>query len=142
MDWAGPGRLIQTLGSPFKGTPMAGNLAALGQVFGVQCGANYDMTTTGATAWLATVPTSVRTKAYTHTTTFTDNPFSYDYCNVLTDLFLNDPEDGVTEHSAGHITGANNMGLKTGWCHIAGMRDPAQATDAERNAVINTQGAR
>jgi len=142
MDWAGPGRLIQTLGSPFKGTPMAGNLAALGQVFGVQCGANYDMTTTGATAWLTTVPTSVRARAYTHTTTFTDNPFSYDYCNVLTDGFLTDPEDGVTEHSAGHITGANNMGLKTGWCHIAGMRDPAQATDTERNAVINTQGAR
>ena len=142
MDWAGPGRLIQTLGSPFKGTPMAGNLAALGQVFGVQCGANYDMTTTGAAAWLATIPTAVRAKAYTHTTTFTDNPFSYDYCNALTDGFLTDPEDGVTEHSAGHITGANNMGLKTGWCHIAGMRDPAQATDTERNAVINTQGAR
>ncbi|MFM1822177.1 MAG: hypothetical protein RI967_443 [Planctomycetota bacterium] len=40
LDWAGPGRLIQTLGSPFEGTPLAGNIAALGQIFGIQCGAN------------------------------------------------------------------------------------------------------
>ncbi|MFM7050749.1 MAG: hypothetical protein ACKOYN_01250 [Planctomycetota bacterium] len=142
LDWAGPGRLIQCVGSPFEGTPMAGNLAALGEVFGVQCGQNYDMTPAGAAAWLSTVPTAPRAKVFTHTTTFTDNWWSFDYCNIVTDAFLSDPEDGVVEHSSGHFPGANDMGIKTGWCHVSGMRDPDQATDAARNAVMNTQGAR
>jgi hypothetical protein len=34
------------------------------------------------------------------------------------------------------------MGLKTGWCHVSGMRDPAQTGDSARNAVLNAQGAR
>ena len=142
LDWAGPGRIIQTLGTPFKGSGIAGNLAALGEIFGVQCGANNDMTYAGAAAWLSTIPTSARAKVFSHTTTFTDNWFGNDYCNFFTDLFLTDPEDGVTENSSGHITGGNNMGLKSGWCHTAGMRDPNQCTDSQRNAVLNSQGAR
>lgn len=142
LDWAGPGRIIQALGVPFKGTPIAGNIAALGEIFGVQCGANNDMTYAGAEAWLSTIPTSTRQKVYSYTTTFTNNPFVYDYCNFFSDIFLTDPEDGVIENSAGHIIGGNNMGLKIGWCHIDGMRDPNQCTDSQRNTVLNSQGAR
>ncbi|MFZ9915476.1 MAG: conditioned medium factor, partial [Phycisphaerales bacterium] len=142
LDWAGAGRLIQCVGSPFEGTPMAGNLAALGEVFGVQCGANNDMTPAGATAWLSTIPSAPRAAVFTHTTTFTDNWWSFDYCNIVTDAFLSDPEDGVVEHSAGHFPGANDMGIKTGWCHVSGMRDPAQTGDSARNGVMNAQGAR
>jgi len=142
LDWTGPGRLIQAVGSPFEGTPIAGNLAALGEVFGVQCGSNYDLTTAGAAAWLSAIPTAARAKVYTHTTTFTNVPFVYDYCNIFVDPFLSDPEDGVVEHAAGHFPGANDMGLRSGWCHVSGMRDPAQTNDGNRNATLNAEGAR
>jgi hypothetical protein len=142
LDWAGSGRLLQCVGSPLEGTALAGNIAALGQVFGIQCGATYDMTYDGAAAWLSTIPSAARAKLYTHTTTFNDVPFFYDYCSLASDVFLSDPEDGVVEHSAGHIVGGNDMGLRSGWCHIPGMRDPAQTGDSNRNATMNAQGAR
>jgi hypothetical protein len=69
-------------------------------------------------------------------------PFFYDYCSIASDAFLTDPEDGVVEHSSGHIVGANDMGMRSGWCHVSGMRDPAQTGDSSRNATMNTQGAR
>lgn len=142
LDWAGPGRLMQCVGAPLEGTPLAGNLAALGAALGIQCGSNYDITPDGAAVWLAGIPTAARAKLHTYTTTFTNVPFFYDYCNIVTDVFLSDPEDGVVENAAGHIVGAQNMGLTTGWCHVSGMRDPAQTGDASRNAVLNAQGAR
>jgi hypothetical protein len=142
LDWAGPGRLMQCVGSPLEGTPLAGNLAAFGAALGIQCGSNYDITPDGAAVWLSGIPTSARAKLHTHTTTFTNVPFVYDYCSIATDFFLSDPEDGVVEHSSGHIVGAQDMGLKTGWCHVGGMRDPAQTGDAIRNATMNAQGAR
>jgi hypothetical protein len=142
LDWAGPGRLMQCVGAPLEGTPLAGNLAALGAALGIQCGSNYDITPDGAAAWLAGIPTAARAKLHTYTTTFTNVPFFYDFCNIVTDVFLSDPEDGVVENAAGHIVGAQNMGLTTGWCHVSGMRDPAQTGDASRNAVLNARGAR
>lgn len=142
LDWAGAGRLIQAVGTPFEGTALAGNLAALGEIFGVQCGTNFDMTYDGAAAWLSTIPTAPRSRVYSYTTTFTNNPFVYDYCNIVSDFFLTDPEDGVVEDWSGHFVGGNNMGLKTGWCHVSGMRDPDQTLDGARNAVMNAQGAR
>ncbi len=142
LDWAGPGRLIQTLGTPFEGTPLAGNIAALGEIFGIQCGANYELTYDGAAAWLSTIPSAVRSRVYTHTTTFNDVPFFYDYCSFASDFFLSDPEDGVVENWSGHIPGANDMGLRSGWCHVRDMRDPDQALDASRNAVMNQEAAR
>ena len=142
LDWAGPGRLMQCVGSPLEGTPLAGNLAALGAALGIQCGSNYDITPDGAAVWLAGIPTAARAKLHTYTTTFRNVPIIYDYCNIVTDVFLSDPEDGVVEHAAGHIVGAQDMGLTVGWCHVSGMRDPAQTGDSARNAVLNAQGAR
>ncbi len=142
LDWAGPGRLIQTVGTPFQGTALAGNLAALAEVFDGQCGSNYDLTYDGAAAWLSTVPLAARARVYTATTTFTDHWWSYDACSGVTDLFLTDPEDGVTESFSGHIIGATSMGLTEGWCHTTGMNEPEQCSDGARNALLNAQGAR
>lgn len=61
----------------------------------------------------------------------------YDYCNLATDPFLSDPDDGVVERAAGQLPGANNRGHKTGWCHTTSMRDPGQTTDSARNADMN-----
>jgi hypothetical protein len=142
LDNATGARLIQSVGTPYQGTALAGNLALLGQIFGVGCGSNANLTYSGAAAWLAGIPTWARAKVYYSTTSFTDVWWRYDYCNLATDPFLSDPEDGVVERAYGQLSGANNRGHKTGWCHTSGMRDPAQTSDSSRNAEMNTNAAR
>lgn len=142
LDFASPGRLIQSVGTPYQGTALAGNLAALGSVFGVGCGTNTDLTYSGAANWLAGIPSWARAQVNYYTTSFTDVWWRWDYCNIASDLVLSDPEDGTTERSYGQLPGAINRGHKTGWCHTTGMRDPAQVTDASRNSVMNSQAAR
>lgn len=142
LDYATGNRLIQTVGTPYQGTALAGNLAVLGQVFGAGCGSNSDLTYSGAASWLAGIPSWARAKVHYSTTSFTDVWYRYDYCSLATDLFLGDPEDGVTERAYGQLPGANNRGHKTGWCHTSGMRDPAQTSDSSRNADMNANAAR
>lgn len=142
FDYATGNRLIQSVGTPYQGTALAGNLAVLGQVFGAGCGGNSNLTYSGAAAWLAGIPSWARAKVHYSTTSFTDVWYSYDYCSLATDLFLSDPEDGVTERAYGQLPGANNRGHKTGWCHTSSMRDPAQTSDSSRNAEMNANAAR
>lgn len=142
LDWARGDRLIQSVGAPYQGTALAGNAAVLGDVFGFGCGENPDMTYAGSANWLSLIPTASRQQVWYYTTSFEDRPFLYDYCNIITDLLLDDPDDGVIERSAGQLPGANNMGHVEDWCHTTGMRDPAQCTDASRNATINARARR
>jgi hypothetical protein len=142
LDYATGTRLIQSVGTPYQGTALAGNLALLGQIFGAGCGANTDLTYAGAASWLANIPSWARAKVYYHTTSFSDVWWRYDYCNVATDPFLSDPDDGVVERAYAQLSGAFNLGHKTGWCHTSGMRDPAQTNDASRNAGMNVNAAR
>ena len=142
LDNATGARLIQTVGTPYQGTALAGNLALIGSIFGAGCGSNTDLTYSGAAAWLSNIPAWARAKVYYHTTSFTDLWWRYDYCNIASDLVLSDPDDGVTEKDKDQLSGANNMGHKTGWCHTSGMRDPAQTSDASRNATMNAYAAR
>jgi hypothetical protein len=143
LDYATGGtRLIQSVGTPYQGTALAGNLALLGQIFGAGCGSNYDLTYNGAAAWLANIPSWARAKVYYHTTSFTDVWYRYDYCNIATDPFLSDPDDGVVERAYAQLSGGVNLGHKTGWCHTGGMRDPSQTSDASRNSNMNANAAR
>ena len=142
LDSAGAGRLIQSVGTPYQGTALAGNLAALGSVFGAGCGTNNNLTYSGAASWLAGIPSWARAKVHYSTTSFKDVWYAYDYCNIATDLFLSDPDDGVVERSYAQLPGANNRGHKTGWCHTSGMRDPAQTSDSSRNSDMNANAAR
>merc|ERR1712038_1161522 len=57
-------RLIQSVGTPYQGTALAGTLAAIGDAFGVLCGYNYDLTETGAWYWLQSISLSARSKVY------------------------------------------------------------------------------
>jgi hypothetical protein len=140
MDWARDGnRLIQSVGAPYQGTALAGNAAVLGDIFGFGCGVNDDMTYGGSASWLSLIPSWARDDVWYWTTSFEDRPFAYDFCNFVTDLLLDDPDDGVIERSAGQLVGATNMGHLEGWCHTTGMRDPAQCTDADRNAQIDAE---
>jgi len=130
LDTALGPRLIQSVGTPYQGTP----LASLG---GFSCGVNNDMTTTGGPVWLSTIPTWAREKVFYWTTQNSGSA-----CNFLASLVLGDPEDGTTEMVLGQLPGANSMGHVNGWCHTTGMSNPAQYTDATRNAERNAQAAR
>jgi len=142
LDYATGGRIIQSVGTPYRGTALAGNLAALGDIFGIGCGTNTDLTYSGAANWLATVPSWARAEVDYYTTSFTDKWYRYDYCHLGSDLFLDDPEDGTTEQWAGQLSGGANKGHKTGWCHTTGMRDAAQYYDSSRNSSMNSRAAR
>ncbi|MCO7227488.1 choice-of-anchor X domain-containing protein [Pleionea sp. CnH1-48] len=142
LDYASGGRLIQSVGTPYQGTALAGNLAALGAIFGAGCGKNTDLTYSGASNWLATIPSWARQQVDYYTTSFKDRWWAYDYCNVVTDVLLDDPDDGTTEKWSGQLSGANNKGHKTGQCHTTGMRDTAQYKDSGRNATMNANAAR
>jgi len=143
LDNATGSRLIQSVGTPYKGTNLAGVLAALGGIFGVGCGTNTDLTYTGAANWLAGISTASRAKVNFHTTSFKlTNWWTNDYCNFASDLVLGDPEDGTTEQANGQLSGGINRGHVTGQCHTDGMRDPAQVRDASRNNTMNANAAR
>lgn len=143
LDNATGARLIQSVGTPYKGTNLSGILATMGNWFGVACGSNANMTYNGASAWLAGIPNAQRAKVNYYTTAFrTTNWYTNDYCQIATDLVLSDPEDGTTEQVNGQLPGAVNRGHITGQCHTAGMRDPAQYNDSGRNATMNSNAAR
>jgi hypothetical protein len=143
LDNAVGSRLLQSVGTPYQGTNLAGILASLGSWFGVGCGTNDNLTYSGASAWLAGIPSWARAKVNYYTTSFRlTNWWTNDYCNFATDLVLSDPEDGTTEQAYGQLPGATNRGHVTGECHTSGMRDPAQYNDASRNSIMNTNAAR
>lgn len=142
LDWSQGERLIQSVGTPYQGTPLAGDAAVLGSIFGSGCGSNADLDPAGAAAWLSLIPSASRANVWYWSTSFTDRPFQIDFCNFISGLLLSDPEDGVVERSRAQLPGANNMGHTQGWCHTAGMRDPAQTTDAARNAQMNERARR
>lgn len=143
LDNAGAGRLMQSVGTPYQGTNLAGVLAALGGIFGVGCGSNDNLTYSGAASWLSGIPSWARSKVNYYTTAFkSTNWWTNDYCNFASDLVLSDPEDGTVERSYGQLSGAVNRGHTSGQCHTTGMRDPAQYQDSSRNAVMNSNAAR
>ncbi len=130
LDHATGPRLIQSVCSPYQGTP----LASLGSF---ACGVNDDMTTSGAPVWLAGIPTWARANVWYWTTSNSGSA-----CNFFTGLLLTDPDDGTIEMTLGQLPGANSMGHVVGWCHTTGMTNPASYTDAARNAERNAQAAR
>ena len=143
LDNATGARLIQSVGTPYQGTNLAGVLAALGGIFGVGCGSQNDLTYSGASSWLAGISSTSRAKVNFYTTAFkSTNWWTNDYCNFASDLVLSDPEDGTTEKAKGQLSGGVNRGHVDGQCHTAGMRDPAQYNDAGRNSVMNSNAAR
>ncbi len=130
LDSAVGARRIQSVATPYQGTP----LASLGSF---ACGVNSDMTPSGSATWLAGIPSWARNEVWYWTTSNSGSA-----CNFLTDFFLTNPEDGTVEQSRGQLTGAHSMGHVTGWCHTTGMSNPANYTDHARNQAMNAAAAR
>lgn len=137
LDFAVGGLRIQSLGSPYLGTPLAGSLGGIGQVFGVGCGSNTDLSESGAALWAAGIPSWARAEVTAYTTSF-----SGFWCDFVTNLVLDNPEDGVTELDLALLSGTNVMPHFVGQCHTVGMSEPAQYKDSGRNAVMNAAAAR
>jgi hypothetical protein len=130
LDFAIGPRRIQSVASPYQGTP----LASLGFF---ACGVNDDMTTSGAPVWLAGIPSWARQEVHYWTT-----QNSGSVCNFFTDLVLASPNDGTVERDRGQLPGAHSMGHVAGWCHTTGMSNPANYLDHARNAEMNSEAAR
>ena len=63
------GRVVQSLGTPYRGSPLAGILAYLADLlFGYGCGANENLTYCGAEEWLCGIPLDKRAAVYYYTT--------------------------------------------------------------------------
>ena len=62
------GRKIQTVGTPWEGTPLMGELVDVGQIFNAGCGYNEDLTPQGATRWLHKIPLDKQKEVYYYTT--------------------------------------------------------------------------
>ncbi len=130
LDFSVGGRRIQSVATPYQGTP----LASLGQF---ACGVNDDMTPGGAAAWLAGIPSWARAEVSFWTTSNSGSA-----CQFLTDFLLTNPEDGTVEQFRGQLPGGNGMGHTTGWCHTTGMSNPANYTDHARNQAMDAAAAR
>lgn len=130
LDVSTGGRRIQSVASPYLGTPLA-------QFGFLACGNNANLTPSGSSTWLASIPSWARAEVFTWTTSNSGSA-----CNSLVDFLLTNPEDGTVEKTRGELPGGNNMGHVTGWCHTTGMSNPANYTDAARNALMNANAAR
>ena len=130
LDHALGPRRIQSLASPYQGTP----LASLGFF---ACGVNDDMTTTGAPLWLAGIPGWARNEVFYWTTQNSGSA-----CSFFTNLILASPNDGTVEKDRCQLPGAHPMGHVAGWCHTTGMTNPASYTDHARNHEMDAQAAR
>jgi len=142
LDEATGSRLIQSVGTPWKGCSAAGSAANLGKAFGIGCGACNDLTTDGSNLWLSGIDKENMKDVYFYTTTYEQGNFFGDYCNMAINMLLQWPNDGTTEIKYASLEGAKNMGNKEKWCHTTDMAYPAQYQDRTRNAEMNRLAAR
>jgi len=142
LDNASGGRLIQSVGTPYTGCTAAGSLANLGEIFGVGCGSNNDLSLDGAANWLTGISPDTAREIYFYTTTYEQGKFFGDYCNLPINLVLQWPNDGTAELKFAKIANGNNMGNKEKQCHTDGMAYVAQYMDVSRNTQMNSAAAR
>lgn len=85
-------RLIQSVGSPYQGSALAGSLADLGRIFGAGCGSNFDLSHDGAALWLKGITTQSASAVHYYTTQY-DTGGIVNYCNLGSNLLLSWPND-------------------------------------------------
>jgi hypothetical protein len=135
------GFIIQSVGSPYAGSGLAGSLASIGDVFGVGCGTNFDLTHDGAALWGNGITSDTRDDIHYYTTQYETSGLLH-YCNLAANMVLAWPNDGVAETDYCQFDGAHLESHLKGECHSADMHFPPQCWSAARDAVINSKAAR
>ncbi|GAM27159.1 hypothetical protein SAMD00019534_103340 [Acytostelium subglobosum LB1] len=138
LSLALPGRTVQSIGSPYQGTGLAGSLATIGSAIGIGCSANDGMTLDGAALWLSSIPMEKRAIIYFTTTQYNTGGL-VNYCNLAANSVLKWPNDGVTDSEHNQLPGANFANHFKGWCHTVDMKAPAQCTNQDNNKNFNEQ---
>ncbi|KAG2389303.1 hypothetical protein C9374_013863 [Naegleria lovaniensis] len=126
-------RVIQSVGTPYRGSGLAGCVAGIGNVVGIGCGSQSDLTYDGASKWLSSIPLAARQKVWYSYTVY--KPYSW--CSLPANAVLKWPNDGTCEKARATVEGANLQDTKTAWCHTADMKYKCQCLDTERNALMN-----
>jgi len=140
LDNAKGNRVIQSVGSPYRGCSLAGNLADFGGLFGIGCSSNNDLAPNGAQVWLSKTPKDAQEKVFYYTTQYDDSWFLAPACVTASGMVLYSPNDGTCEIKYSTLDKAGtNMGTTKKFCHTDGMNYPPQTKDANRNAIMNKE---
>ena len=149
----GAGFKVQSVGTPYRGTKLAGNLAWLGEIFKlVECGKNPNLEHEGAENWLHSLSGAAREHLRWYRTKHGSvgcsitNPLCNDYCKRSLDRILLDDDDGVVETRRAKLCGedsgsgchpATQGEFKSGQCHTTEMKFMPQYLDSQRNQEMN-----
>lgn len=139
LDFTQAPRRIQSVGTPYLGTPLAGVLAWVGKIFGASCGANWSLTPLGSSLWMVTIPRWAKQQVY-YSTTAHGNWWIFESICHASSAILAGPDDGVVSNIQAQLPGGNNLGMKRDWCHSSNMIYPAQYGDTARNNEMDIYG--
>ncbi|KAM9981048.1 hypothetical protein ACTFIY_003370 [Dictyostelium cf. discoideum] len=131
------GRVIQSMGTPYQGTALAGTWASIGSAVGVGCSANDDLTVDGAALWLKSIPADKRALVYYTTTQYSTGSL-INYCNLASNAVLEWPNDGVVDNEHTPLEGGVYLNNFKDWCHSDGMHSPQQTTNTEYNKEMSS----
>ena len=136
---------IQSVGTPYKGTPLADDAASIANFFGSGCGANSDLSIAGAANWITGITRDSIISVFYYTTTSSITN-TLDICSRVTDIFMSSYNDGITELSYAMLpdynVGRRYMGNKVQQCHTTDMNYIAQYLDQGRNRIMNFSAGR
>ena len=163
------GRKLQSIGTPYYGSPLAGLIAWLGSILGIGCGSNDDLTYRAAQQWVSKLPPEKQKEVFYYTTQVSGEccrrkvdaklikvtvcccplPLQYKYNNILdhfclpgASAVLSQPNDGVAELDKTPLPYGNPVQHYIGECHTVLMHWPPQCKDHTRNQEINAAAAR
>jgi len=140
IDCAENGRLLQSVGTPYKGNSGAGAASNFIKIFRISCGSNLDLTKSVAALWLKDIDLISKQNVYFYRTNYPSGFF--EFCKLATQLVLEKPNDGLAENSLAFLDEGHDMGIKLEWCHSGDMKYPPQCSDPERNKEMNLLAAR
>lgn len=141
-DYATGGYRIQSVGTPYQGCTAAGGLADLGDIFGIGCGSNNDLSLDGSSAWISGITPDTRKEIHYYTTTYVQGKLFGDWCNLPINAILQWPNDGTTEIKHAPISGGVNHGNTEKECHTTDMAYPPQYHNSARCARMSADAAR
>jgi hypothetical protein len=146
LDRAVGERKLQSIATPFMGNTALTNLNGIIDIIGgvAGCSGPYDLTRSGAMEWNAGITNENADQTnYYYTEYKPGGLFGGGWCNTLMNVLLNGKNDGVCEVAYVSPDGrGTDQGNTQGWCHAEDMEWPPSFWDHERNAEMNTKGAR